>query len=482
MRTTHYQRFSEPCFTTLETPSLAKTKDDPNYYARSPRSLLSSSTDQSFMVGTGASIYSSLAPLLETTNHELILVTCFWARSPSLDTLNGILRKLSRKAVQRGTDRITVRLCFSSLSLFQKLFHALSVTGQEYPPSAWTKIGLPEPSELRGLDLRVKSVFLLPFSVMHPKFAIIDRKTVVLPSCNVSWEEWFEGSITFSGPIVSSFTTFYSRFWERRDLLALPNSPTAETQLRGSRLPNNEVRNGDHAQILTQLRAAANMGGVPEVPTIFLPSPHHRNPHFQPFAAPEKVMAPPTPLNTFILTLFAKAEESIRIQTPNITSPPVLSSLFNALERGVNVQILTSERLMRLEQIVTAGTTTARCIEKLIRRYKTLLPQKGRYNTDEEAAICARRPGRLRVSYFRPEQHDQENPQQSHLKMTIVDGDVVVLGSGNLDRASWFTSQELGVAFFNKELVSRVEDAVDKAMQGRSKLVYDSGEHDRIRD
>jgi phosphatidylserine/phosphatidylglycerophosphate/cardiolipin synthase-like enzyme len=40
-----------------------------------------------------------------------------------------------------------------------------------------------------------------------------------------------------------------------------------------------------------------------------------------------------------------------------------------------------------------------------------------------------------------------DEPAVSHLKMTLVDGRFLVLGSGNMDRASWFTSQELGMLF-----------------------------------
>jgi phosphatidylserine/phosphatidylglycerophosphate/cardiolipin synthase-like enzyme len=58
--------------------------------------------------------------------------------------------------------------------------------------------------------------------------------------------------------------------------------------------------------------------------------------------------------------------------------------------------------------------------------------------------------------------------------MTIVDEEVLILGSGNLDRASWFTSQELGVAFFDKVMVTNVGEAVDEGIQGRSRLVFDS--------
>ena len=94
--------------------------------------------------------------------------------------------------------------------------------------------------------------------------------------------------------------------------------------------------------------------------------------------------------------------------------------------------------------------------------------------------MAAFKHGRLHVSYFdaiggpRSRGREGGEPQQSHLKMTIVDDEVLVLGSGNLDRASWFTSQELGVAFFDKGVVLKVKGAVDSGMEGRSRVVFDS--------
>lgn len=100
--------------------------------------------------------------------------------------------------------------------------------------------------------------------------------------------------------------------------------------------------------------------------------------------------------------------------------------------------------------------------------------------SDEEAAIAPSTPGRLHISYFDPiggprgRGREGGEPQQSHLKMTIVDDEVVVLGSGNLDRASWYTSQELGIALFDKEVVKKVSAAVDEGVEGRSRVVFDS--------
>jgi phosphatidylserine/phosphatidylglycerophosphate/cardiolipin synthase-like enzyme len=461
--------FHQPFISALDSAAPINAQDDPNYYSRYPRSLISSSNLDTFVTGTGSGVYESLLPLLESTSHELILVTCFWARSETLDTLNKLLRQLSTKAIHRGTDKIRVRLCFSSLSIFQKLFHKQNVTGQIYPPEVWmNKLGLPDPKELGGLDLKIKSVFILPFSVMHPKFMIVDRKNVILPSCNISWEEWFEGAASMSGPVVEQFLQFYFNFWERKQEVPAVNWNTAS-----------HGENGTHENTpsTASLKSKADLTAS-NVPTIFLPSPHRRNPRLNPFSSTDNMLAPPTPLNTFILTLFARAERSIRIQTPNVTAPPVLSAILAALARGIDVQILTSERLMILEQLVTAGTTTSRCINKLIKRYENL--QSRQLMSDEEAAIAPSTPGRLQISYFDPiggpkgRGREGGEPQQSHLKMTIVDGEVVVLGSGNLDRASWYTSQELGVAFFDRELVKKIGETVDEGMGGRSRAVFDS--------
>ncbi|KAL5114032.1 hypothetical protein ACEQ8H_008088 [Pleosporales sp. CAS-2024a] len=462
-----------PFIAALDAAAPANARDDPNYYSRYPRSLITTSHLDSFAAGTAAAVYHALLPLLQRANHELLLVTCFWAPSPALDALNHLLRHLSARAIRRGTEKIRVRLCFSSRSLFQKLFHKQSLTGQSYPADVWSKtLGLPAPTELGGLDLKIKSVFLLPFSVMHPKFIIVDRQKVVLPSCNISWEEWFEGAATMTGPVVQHFLQFYFHFWERKS-----DIPTASW----AAISTVENQPADGALPKTSLLAMSELNAT-SIPTIFLPSPHRRNPRLNPFSKTDRLLAPPTPLNTFLLTLFAQAEHSIRIQTPNVTAPPVLSALLSALRRGVHVHILTSERLMRVEQLVTAGTTTARCLSKLIKRYKKLYAKDLRQPlTDEEAAIApSSRPGNLRISYFEPihgpKPRGKENgePQQSHFKMTMVDDEVVVLGSGNLDRASWFTSQELGLAFFDKNVVEKVIMTVDAAMQHRSRVVFDS--------
>lgn len=150
--------------------------------------LLTQAQVHSFHLGSGDDIYSSVLPELIDAEQEVILVTCFWALSSTQQQLCDALKRLSEKAIDIGRT-IRVRICFSSLSLIQKLFHTRSPSGHIYSQSQWQRrFGLPAQHEISGLDLQIKSIFVLPFSVMHPKYIIIDRKRVFLPSCNVSWE------------------------------------------------------------------------------------------------------------------------------------------------------------------------------------------------------------------------------------------------------------------------------------------------------
>jgi phosphatidylserine/phosphatidylglycerophosphate/cardiolipin synthase-like enzyme len=318
-------------------------------------------------------------------------------------------------------------------------------------------------------------VFLLPISIIHPKFVIIDRKRAFLPSCNVSWEEWFEGCVELSGPVVGQFVKFWDEFWaDERDRESSNSrflSSSSETTEEHTGSPD---RTGVlHHHSFPPPTSTTTSTSKTAIPTLFLPSPHHRNPRltlpYQPFAP-----APSTPLNIFLQQAFQSARSYIYIQTPNLTSQPALTALLAALSRGVNVTILTSERLQLLEQIITAGTTSPRCVTKLIARHQALATADHRDRDVEDTA--ALRLGKLKVSYYKPadgrgDSHDE--PVQSHFKLTIVDGEVAIFGSGNMDRPSWYTSQELGVAFLDRGFVGRVEEGVEEALTGRRKVAYD---------
>ncbi|KAI9709348.1 MAG: hypothetical protein M1820_003468 [Bogoriella megaspora] len=456
-----------------------------------PTHLKTLSTIHALTIGTGHGIFSHVLPFVETAQSEVIFVTCFWARSSSLDQLSRCLQSLSHKGEQQRT-KIRVRICLSSVSALQKVFHTSSQSGHTYPSSQWEqKFGIPSPEKLGGLDLEIKSVFIRPFSVMHPKFIIIDRKHICLPSCNVSWENWFEGSIHVSGPIVHHFLRFYSEFWatsKDRESLILPTSQDDTRNWSNPTIFDSCTFLHDALQPSLDRPSPANLGfrvfplNFTSVQSVFLLSPHHVNPRFRPLPWQETAPPPPTPLNTFLLHAFRNAKSTIYVQTPNVTSPPVLKELLIALERGVDVHILTSERLMILEQLVTAGTTTSRCMKKLKKDYQKLAQQTRLQAVDEEQGL-GRSMGKLKVEFFVKATLNnscefEPEPVQSHLKLTIIDDECIIFGSGNMDRASWYTSQELGVAFTSQALVKMTRKELAQCLDSRTQLHFDSSKAD----
>ena len=418
-----------------------------HFWGKEPATLSTTSTVEDFTTGIGEDIFTdAIVPLILSAQYEVILVTCFWASSPSLTKLSAALLELSRKSLAEGLPRIRIRLCFSSRSLSQKLLHTTDRRGEKYPPSAWaSKLGLPAPEQLQGLDLQVKSLFFLPFSVLHPKFVIVDRRVALLPSCNISWETWLECCLRISGPVVSKLLQFWIETWEE-DNLAQSWEP--EEHMEGTRSSS-------------------------LVPTSLLPSPQHRNPHFRPFSL-QTTPPPLTPLNAYLLHNLKAASTSIDITTPNLTCKPVLSALTDALARGVSVNIFTCRRMMMAEQLITAGTITEFCVWRLVRRYKKLSRQIRHANFSvgpKKASGTARdleqgqqSIGCLNITYFNS---TPERPEvKCHIKCTVIDESIVILGSGNMDRASWYTSQELGIALEGKGIARRIMQDLSSARRG----------------
>lgn len=118
---------------------------------------------------------------------------------------------------------------------------------------------------------------------------------------------------------------------------------------------------------------------------------------------------------------------------------------------------------MILEQLITSGTITEICVWKLRRRYTEMSRRKvspHRFE-DLENGVDASNLGSLLIGFY----HPTTEYRKTHIKCSTIDDRVVVLGSGNMDRASWYTSQELGVAIEGEEVVKGVWKAVEGSFE-----------------
>ena len=119
--------------------------------------------------------------------------------------------------------------------------------------------------------------------------------------------------------------------------------------------------------------------------------------------------------------------------------------------------------MMILEQLITSGTITEIAVWKLRRRYNRLSRPKlaPHYCEDVERGVDARSIGSLQVGYYRP----TVDYKRTHIKCSTIDNRVMVLGSGNMDRASWYTSQELGVAIEGEDVVIGAWKAIEGSFE-----------------
>jgi phosphatidylserine/phosphatidylglycerophosphate/cardiolipin synthase-like enzyme len=148
----------------------------------------------------------------------------------------------------------------------------------------------------------------------------------------------------------------------------------------------------------------------------------------------------------FRIEAIKRARRSIFIQTPNLTSRGIINALKFALLKSVEVTLYVPRNMMVWESFITGWTTTARCVKQLLRWTKrhpeTQLILEWYQSEDNQP--------------FRIDEH------KSHLKFMVVDQELVILGSSNLDRASVCTSGEVDIAFSNDSLAKTLLHAVQR--------------------
>ncbi|KAF8458132.1 hypothetical protein BGX38DRAFT_1155982 [Terfezia claveryi] len=510
---TSYQFTISPALTSLISQCLSQLAFSPRAETLLPLpNLLTASNPVSYHVGTGRQLLNYVFDFILTgptaVEHELLFVTCFWSKSTSLEYLSKTLLELNRlHPLSRGDHRrrkLRIRICISSRSALQKLFHTSSDNGFTYANTAraYEKLGLPPPEKLGNLDIVIKSKFFRPISVLHGKYVIVDRKRLLLPSCNVSWEEWLEGMGVFEGGIVDSYLEYYHETW----------GGTGESlqSLSGNQI---DLRT---ESIWTPKPLPPLSIQFPRdrlLPTIFLTQPHHAV--FPPLGfvptvisrvistclslniSPSITPAPLTPQNIFMAALVRQARRSIFIQTPNLTCPDLLEVLYERLTRNgesIDIEIITCTKMMFLEQVVTTGfggpsksdgmerklrwgATTESCVNELLRRVNDSISENSTlsiyyYNPLPVISASSASDGDVESTFTA--QEEMEMAQQSHVKAMIVDKEVTIIGSANGDRASWFTSGEVNVMVLDGNFAKGVKDSLEKGVGSRRVKVESS--------
>lgn len=137
--------------------------------------------------------------------------------SDSVKAVSNALRALSAKVVKEGRPKVVVKVMYDRGS-WEQLWNAHSPV----KPAEWIKLDLPDPEQVPGLHLEVINFHKVLLGTFHVKFLIIDRKVVLINSCNIQDRPNLEMMTHLEGPVVDSFYDIALHAWYNKLSPILP--------------------------------------------------------------------------------------------------------------------------------------------------------------------------------------------------------------------------------------------------------------------
>lgn len=437
--------------------------------------------------------------LIVRAQHEVLLATNFWKASKSSTYISDALRELSKRSQQRGV-KVVVRIMFDRGAAAQ-VFN----NHQDVGPQGWTNVnvGLPNPQDIPGIDLRVVNFHRPPLGTFHCKFMVVDRRIATVSSNNVQDNDNLEMTTHLEGPIVDSIWDTFLVSWHNDLVTPLPTrqidarsqplpisadhafaaiklDDAGHVENRSDALPSDVLEhNAGSAQydasvgeemvrMQTTLRgkdgttsAAAvaqhlssttqshfSSGLEPDALVKFLPFIAMHQYKLVPMAM---VSRKPyanlnnesvyVPQNEAFLALIEHANHSIFIQTPNLNAKDLLPALTAALERGVQVTYYVCLGYNDAgEMLPGQGGTNEQAAKKL---YQSLITEEARSRLNVHFYVAADQ---------KEPKHNSFKQRSCHIKLLIADEQVAIQGSGNQDTQTWYHSQEVNVMIDSAEV------------------------------
>jgi phosphatidylserine/phosphatidylglycerophosphate/cardiolipin synthase-like enzyme len=237
-------------------------------------------------------------------------------------------------------------------------------------------------------------------------------------------ENWYELAVRLEGDIVQRFLQYFFYYYHPKKG-AIPSRDIASHPIQTT------LRN-----LYPTLHYTIQWSTLP---VAFLACGSSRSGSL-PFAP---IRATPT---LFQIESIRRARRNIFIQTPNLNSHAIIKALKNALLKNIKVTICIPKNMMVLESIVTGWSTTNCCVT-LLQRWALRRPETS-----------------LNVQWFKSDETQAfvVDGDKSHIKLMVVDEELVIVGSSNLDRASAGTSGEVNVAISNSEFAHQILAAIKR--------------------
>lgn len=485
--------------------SLCSLEHDPLAGMVSPSLMGSSGVVPLTIVAPLPDICRHMSNVIARAEHEVFLATNYWIASDASRIITDSLVELSRRAGERG-KKVVVKIMYDRGNIKQVANNHQEVPVEEYTGKA---VKLPEPSQIPHLDLQVQNYHRPILGTFHSKFMIVDRRIAIVQSNNIQDNDNLEMMSHLEGPIVDSFYDTALLAWSSALSPPLPllNSPaslatelvtfsdpsfdslfrqgnentsqlTEPLALHAPGDPHFDANIASEVQRMkyalhpasgeTRLDATSrhlnlatklSQKGVESEDSLReemkLMTPHKPHAPFpialvnrRPWGALNH-QGVNVPQNEAWLSAIRNAKTSVFIQTPNLNAAPLMPTLKEALERGIEVTYY-----------VCLGYNDA----------GELLPFQGGTNemvADQMyASLDKASKQRLHVHYYVAKDqiapiHNKFKKRSCHIKLMIVDGHLGIQGNGNQDTQSYYHSMEVNIMIDSEQICREWRETIE---------------------
>eukprot|EP01112_Ceratiomyxa_fruticulosa_P005373 TRINITY_DN1599_c1_g1_i1.p1 TRINITY_DN1599_c1_g1~~TRINITY_DN1599_c1_g1_i1.p1 ORF type:complete len:524 (+),score=59.51 TRINITY_DN1599_c1_g1_i1:189-1760(+) len=392
----------------------------------SPRLLSTSGIVRATLLGTTCDIIRYIAKCMLNAEKEILFSTGFWKDdSKSAKLVRDGFIALNNVLQQKNGNKITVKMMWCR-GQHRRSVHTQAAVNKK----VLDNINVPT-LECPYLDFEAMDFYRLFLGVLHFKFMIIDRRTLLIFSNNINDKPNVEMCVHLEGDIVNSYYDTFVINWGKKFSTLPPcindPSPILPDISYFQRFQESFLRDPFFESPLSQLfyhfpRTSAPMAAV------------HRLPHGSPGHSSKY-----NPQDVAWRSAFALARNSIYIQTPDFNAVPAIKGVIRACARGVKVTIWLCYGYNALkERFPRQGGENAHVIKKMYQKLQEI-------HCEQNLVVC----------WYVAK--NQTRPQKSipcHVKFMSIDDSVAIVGSGNMDVQSWYHSAECNVMVDSKEVVA----------------------------
>ncbi|MBP9708237.1 MAG: phosphatidylserine/phosphatidylglycerophosphate/cardiolipin synthase family protein [Oligoflexales bacterium] len=292
-----------------------------------------------------------------------------------------------------------------------------------------------EKIEFRAIDFTSK------LNVMHSKVVIKDGKEAFVTGISLDKNfnkdsgNWYDYASVFKGTIANQLRKEFLDTWlealngvesvnqaTMEQKVAFNNALPENLQIKDFTLTENIRQSGSDIPVFISTRRGSR-----------LPNNNNNNPQ-----------------NIGFIQAMALAKKNINILTPNLNDDAAKNSIIDALMRGVEVRIHLTKGFNELAEI---------------------LPGQGGGNQDNilelyariEASASPEKISNLKVRWMRDEEgkivvdDNKKRRNCSHAKYMSIDGEIMIVGSANMDTQSWNQSREVNLIVDDVDATSRYD-------------------------